>query len=270
MRTWLFASVLLIMGIPPAASQTRAQLGDCHVDVAARTRIAACTRLLGSPGISRDLRIVALDYRARAYAELGNHAGAVLDFSQALRLDPNDADLYVRRGMSLLKLGRIAEARADAARAMALLDKDPNPDDGTMVGLTLLINDLNRVTRAGRPPAGEAGRPPPKAPAPPGAPVEFTWQFRNNAGEQLQVRVFAPARGKKWPGDDVSWPLYSVGPYEFKIECQQGEQICYGAWGYYNPDTYWGIGRHGEHRCQACCYVCNEGGRSVVHTLNPG
>jgi tetratricopeptide (TPR) repeat protein len=48
------------------------------------------------------------------------HGQAIEDYITAIRLDPNDADLYVGRGKSWAALGRYASALADFDKAIAV------------------------------------------------------------------------------------------------------------------------------------------------------
>ena len=65
----------------------------------------------------------ALKNRGVTYAALGRHARAVEDFTEALRLNPKNAEAYKVRGLSFRALGQAERAAADFARAKEL---DPN------------------------------------------------------------------------------------------------------------------------------------------------
>src|SRR5690606_32471165 len=58
--------------------------------------------------------------RGAMHAALGKHQEAVNDFTAALRLDPQAAELLNRRGMEQFKLGRIKESIEDFDRYIAL------------------------------------------------------------------------------------------------------------------------------------------------------
>jgi Zn-dependent protease len=65
--------------------------------------------------------------RAFARAQLGNWPGALDDMNQAIELRP-DAEFYAYRATILRKLGRTAEAVADAATAEQLRQAAPEPE----------------------------------------------------------------------------------------------------------------------------------------------
>jgi lipoprotein NlpI len=58
--------------------------------------------------------------RGMMHAALARHEEAVADFTAALKLDPQAADLYNRRGVEQFKLGRIKESIDDFDRFIAL------------------------------------------------------------------------------------------------------------------------------------------------------
>jgi tetratricopeptide (TPR) repeat protein len=266
MRTPIF--VLVVLGLladsaSPGRAVTREDLGACNTDVEPRDRIAPCTAILVRAGVRPIVRKVAFHYRGHAFEKLGQYARAAQDYTQAIRIDPTDPDLYVSRGLIYVKLGRLTEANADAVKAHQLLDKEPNPDDGTMVGLVLLIEELRKRGVPGKAPprAGAPAEPPraepPRAELPPaGTPVRFTWRLRNNTGETIHVKLFGPGRSHVWPGVGRNWRLDAGARLEQRITCLQGEKICYGAWYRRDPDTFWGVGLDGDQSCRGCCTTC--------------
>ena len=54
----------------------------------------------------------------------GEYAGAIADYNQAIRLNPDDADTFHNRGFAKVKLEQYAGAIADYNEAIRL-----NPDD---------------------------------------------------------------------------------------------------------------------------------------------
>ena len=52
------------------------------------------------------------------------------------------------------------------------------------------------------------------------------------------------------------------------LECETGEQICYGAWARGNSNTYWGVGMNNSQRCSNCCGICGRGDMVGI-TLQP-
>jgi tetratricopeptide (TPR) repeat protein len=64
----------------------------------------------------------AADYLKRGNERLneGDNQGAIADFTQALRLNPNDIDIYYSRGLAYLYLGNCQEAMADFNQTLSL------------------------------------------------------------------------------------------------------------------------------------------------------
>ncbi|MDM9580682.1 tetratricopeptide repeat protein [Nostoc sp. GT001] len=58
--------------------------------------------------------------------ELGNYEGAVEDFNQAIKLDPQNALAYNRRGDAYYRLGDYEQAQADSSQAIVLNPQDAN------------------------------------------------------------------------------------------------------------------------------------------------
>ncbi|MEM6614235.1 MAG: hypothetical protein AAF652_18705 [Cyanobacteria bacterium P01_C01_bin.72] len=64
-----------------------------------------------------------LSVRSQAKAEIQNYRGAIADISQAIRLNPNEADFYYQRGLILRELSARASALQDFDDAIL---RDPN------------------------------------------------------------------------------------------------------------------------------------------------
>ena len=59
----------------------------------------------------------AYDNRGSTRAKLGDDKGAIADYSQALRFNPNDADAYYNRGLARAHLEDKKESLADFQKA---------------------------------------------------------------------------------------------------------------------------------------------------------
>ena len=68
--------------------------------------------------------------------QLSQHAAAILDYNQLIRLYPNDAKAYARRGVSKEGLGQYSAAILDYNEAIRL-----DPDDEPMLTGGLLRKD---------------------------------------------------------------------------------------------------------------------------------
>ena len=118
----------------------------------------------------------------------------------------------------------------------------------------------------------------------PAAAADFTFQFVNDGDRALSLKLFSRAESKReWPSKTKS---YSVQPgttvQELKVDCDEGEQICWGAWtAAQNPAAIGGSGQRdirttkylsgagdrGLRACTDCCNVCKDGAKSPVAKL---
>lgn len=69
-----------------------------------------------------------------------------------------------------------------------------------------------------------------------------------------------------WPGRTRAYILDSRKPISFRLNCELGEKICFGA---YDSSTKsgWGVGRYGDKGCENCCAVC-KADRIIVRYIN--
>lgn len=91
-------------------------------------------------------------------------------------------------------------------------------------------------------------------------PIQSTYDY------QMRLEFYTPQRGLYWPGNGKSWLLDDYEAHSYKINCQRGEQVCYGAW---DPDgsLQWGVGHQYSQRCTNCCYICKGGTTTRLITL---
>jgi hypothetical protein len=108
--------------------------------------------------------------------------------------------------------------------------------------------------------------------------AEMTFQIVNNTEHELSLKLFSHgASGQHWPGKTRA---YSVRPdaavQRLKIECEEGEKVCWGAWvtvqtlsgPIVGPNgerssristTQLGVGKNNSKPCEYCCHVCKDG-----------
>ena len=118
----------------------------------------------------------------------------------------------------------------------------------------------------------------------PGAAADFTFQFVNDSERALSLKLFGRGTAnREWPSKTKS---YAVQPgtavQELKVDCEEGEQVCWGAWtAAQNPSAIGGSGQReirttkylsgagdrGVRACTDCCYVCKDGTKSPVAKL---
>lgn len=95
----------------------------------------------------------------------------------------------------------------------------------------------------------------------------LTFKVRSYHNNQVDVAFFSQNRNHAWPGGTKVWVIKDYEVHNYKLDCANGEKICYGAWLRGDTTTYWGTGYGGKQRCTSCCFVCN-GGTTPVMNLN--
>jgi tetratricopeptide (TPR) repeat protein len=88
-------------------------------------QIKSCTTLIQSGAESKENRAIAFYNRALAYENMEDYDSAIADYSEAIRLDPNEADALLYRGLNKERKGDKAGAEADIAAAKRI-----NPNIG--------------------------------------------------------------------------------------------------------------------------------------------
>jgi len=88
-------------------------------------QIKSCTALIQSGTESKENVAIAYYNRALAYENKDDYTRAIADYDEALRLDPDDADALLYRGLDKQRLGDKAGGEADVSAA-----KRMNPNIG--------------------------------------------------------------------------------------------------------------------------------------------
>jgi serine/threonine protein kinase len=87
-----------------------------------------------------------------------------------------------------------------------------------------------------------------------------SFHIKNYTSQGVYVAFYAKGRTAEWS----EWPLLGVyNENYYKLKCEPGEKICYGAW---NSRGSWGVGKGGYGGCNNCCATCN-GGNTEIPTL---
>ena len=75
----------------------------------------------------------------------------------------------------------------------------------------------------------------------------------------VDVEFYSQNYNRAWPGNGQVWTIEDYDAHAFNLECETGEQICYGAWLRGDSDTYWGVGLNNGDGCDNCCAICGAG-----------
>ena len=79
-----------------------------------------CTALIQSGTEQKENLAIAFYNRALAYESKDDYVRAIADYDEAIRLNPNDADALLYRGLDKQRIGDKAGAEADIAAAERL------------------------------------------------------------------------------------------------------------------------------------------------------
>ena len=113
---------LASLAMAVAASQAMADtLADCSGGRNAEVRLRACSEAIASSAFGPNDKAVAYRNRGNARADAGAAAEAIADFTESIKLRPNDAASHAGRGRVRLALGDISGAIADYSEALRLM-----------------------------------------------------------------------------------------------------------------------------------------------------
>jgi hypothetical protein len=93
----------------------------------------------------------------------------------------------------------------------------------------------------------------------------ITFRLENNNFNNVDVVFYSfPGRNNVAPGVGRYYVINDRDIHSYRISCQAGEKICYGAWSEVGTMShYWGIGRDGLQNCVDCCLTCPGDGAVV-------
>jgi hypothetical protein len=94
------------------------------------------------------------------------------------------------------------------------------------------------------------------------------WFITSDYPYVVSLEFYSQKYNRAWPGNGKVWLIDDYQTHEYNLECETGEQICYGAWARGDSDTYWGVGPNNSHGCTSCCGVCGKGDMRGI-TLTP-
>lgn len=102
----------------------------------------------------------------------------------------------------------------------------------------------------------------------PSAAETLTWYVQSEHPNVVSLEFYSSDRDVAWPGGGEVYLLDDWDVQTYTLECNRGEQICFGAWVRGSDNEYWGVGLDGEQGCDSCCYVC-DGGETEIEVLSP-
>ena len=97
---------------------------------------------------------------------------------------------------------------------------------------------------------------------------EVTFVMNNHHPNAVEVQLYSDSRDHVWPDADEVYLLDDGATKTMTLDCEAGEQICYGAWISGDQSTFWGVGPGKTQVCDNCCYTC-EGGATEQINLVP-
>src|SRR5262245_31171616 len=98
---WCLAAGVLALTVSGAALAESSNPPPACVsdaEVAAAARVESCTRVIEARGTPHDTLVDAYHWRGNAYYDEQDYARAIADYSEAIRLDPEDGDRFYNRG----------------------------------------------------------------------------------------------------------------------------------------------------------------------------
>lgn len=100
----------------------------------------------------------------------------------------------------------------------------------------------------------------------PAAAADITIMMQNDHPNAVEVELYSQDRDHVWPGNNQVYYLDDGETKQIPLACEEGENICYGAWIAGDQGTYWGTGPDNKESCSDCCYTC-EGGETETIRL---
>ncbi|TAH64674.1 MAG: serine/threonine protein kinase [Rhodopseudomonas palustris] len=99
--------------------------------------------------------------------------------------------------------------------------------------------------------------------------VSFT--FSNSVGLRVGIRFYDGSKRQQIDPEQGQHAL-SIGKTQtYKVPCQSGVNICFGAWGEREAfQPFWGVGRNGDQACSDCCLTCRSSSIPLTQDLSVG
>ncbi|ESX49691.1 hypothetical protein X762_05630 [Mesorhizobium sp. LSHC426A00] len=88
--------------------------------------------------------------------------------------------------------------------------------------------------------------------------ADMAFFVKNLRSQAVAVELFSRDRKMSWPGGDQVFLIEPNSQKSVPISCNQGENICYGAWVNGNDAISAGVGPDNDQPCDTCCFICVE------------
>jgi tetratricopeptide (TPR) repeat protein len=149
----LAAALVTVLSILPAAALTDKDRQDCEQMTNPGLKVAACTRILNTVNLAKDLQAFGHHHRGVGLLLQSNYDRAIVEFNEALRADPTYKRSYNSRGNAWKGKGELDHAIADYNEAIRLDPSFAFPYNGRAAAfnskgeLDRAIADYNEVIR---------------------------------------------------------------------------------------------------------------------------
>jgi len=92
------------------------------------------------------------------------------------------------------------------------------------------------------------------------------FNIQSNHPNSVELEFYSSIdKTRRWPGSNRVYALRDSAVHTYRLSCQPGENVCFGAWvegSGLNP--YWGSGYRGRQSCRNCCLSCPSGNASTI------
>jgi tetratricopeptide (TPR) repeat protein len=116
----LAAALMVALAAAPAVAATAKDTADCEQMTNPGLKVSACTRILQSGGLARDTEAAARHHRGVGYLLQSDYDRAIVEFNQALRVDPAYKRSFNSRGNAWKGKGELELAIADYSEAIRI------------------------------------------------------------------------------------------------------------------------------------------------------
>lgn len=121
-------AIIFVLLAPGASRSDESTWAECS-GPDARRRMAACSRLIETPGLDPIERSLAYALRALGYSLEGRHDLSLPDYDAAIRINPDFPTALNNRAWALFKSGRPQQGLGDVNRALDMVPLSPHALD---------------------------------------------------------------------------------------------------------------------------------------------